>query len=82
MNGQMSSVAEKIERLPAGLRLKAEGYVDALAQIAAEEDRHFRADIEEGLADIAAGRVHSDEEVWRQMEKIVGPIDAGKPDES
>jgi predicted transcriptional regulator len=59
----MTTLAEKIENLPEDLRSRAEGYVDALAQLAADEKQRFIGAVNEGLADSRAGRVHAHGEV-------------------
>jgi len=71
----MPDIAEKIETLPDDLRSRAEGYVDALCQLAAQDRRRFTAAIEVGLADLDAGRTHSDEDVWQRLEAHFGPLE-------
>jgi predicted transcriptional regulator len=69
-------VAEALGRMADERASSPEGVLAALAAEAVTSRAEFRRRIDEGLADIAAGRTHSHEEVMAELEAWVEEVEA------
>lgn len=67
----MANVAEQIERLPEALQYKAQGYVDALTDIAAAAKRAFLKEFDRA----AASKSISDDDFRASLEAEFGTLD-------
>lgn len=63
------TLIKRLEKISAGLRYTPESIVKQAVADRLDYEEWKSKRIQEGLADVKAGRVHSKEEFWVQLEK-------------